>query len=364
MRNIYLAVALAALAFSACVIIDKDDDKGSSLKSGVCYVDNIPSTGDLAMCAEGITESLSRSDCEYIAEEWGGGTPNIKNSCPRGEIMKCNIENEGYLYVYGQTLVGYTCEDFGASSEGSNSVTGACYLYDDTCYDFKSIAVTSSKCINEGGTPMNSCPTSGRKLKCNDEGYYDISYYGEDWDGYTCNDLGYTDTTPSNRSSSSNPSSSSSSSSLGSGVCYVNDYYEYCYEGKTGTASPSACVSEGGVIVSNCPSGYKQKCYDSYDGNFYLYDAGETCEDWGMVSLMPSSNSNSGSNIACYIDEYEYCMEDKTGTVTPFMCDYLDGTVMSSCPSYGQELKCEDEDIIYYFYGSVWAGETCSSLDI
>jgi len=98
----------------------RPSSSSNSGTSGACYVSNIPNTLDLAMCAQGDTESFTSYECEYLAYEWGGGTPSIKNSCPTGEVLKCDIDG-GYFYIYGQiaTLLGITCDALNEPSEKS-----------------------------------------------------------------------------------------------------------------------------------------------------------------------------------------------------------------------------------------------------
>jgi len=361
MKKIYLAVALAAFALFACTFIDDDDDdKEFSPKSGACYLANFGSgAGDLAMCAEGTTESLTRSECQYIADVSGAETASVKNSCPTTWKLNCPIEG-GYIYVYGQivTASGVTCEDlFNDGGDYSNS--GACYTYeDDICWESRTGSVTSSECTYYGGTPMSTCP-SGQVLKCMD--YDEIFYfYGPYYTGETCESLGFSPASPS-----------SSSSSLASGVCYDDDY---CYESITGTITRSECISYyEGTPMNSCPTGYKLKCYDNYfDKYSYIYNNyGSTCEDYDLYpatstsssSSRQSSSSNSG-NGACYDEEFDYCWEYITEPMTRSECTYYEGTTfMDSCPA-GEQFKCVDSiyDEVDYFYGPYWEDKTCKTL--
>jgi len=384
MKNIYLAAALAAFAFSACTVIDDDDDETSNPKSGACYTD----IGDgLEMCFQGITEHLTRADCDEMSYETGN-VVRYQNSCQSGQKLKCNIDGEGYIYVYGQTVTDYglTCDDV---LNGNFGKEGICYLsdihyygivYGDLAMCLEGKSVTPFSCnyaaamYNGTASFPSNCP-SDYKLKCLGESDGQEAYvyvYGQivTAQGMTCEDAGYRD---ASQGSGSRPSSSSiypsSSSNLATGVCY--DDYGYCYESRYGTISRSECTSYyGGITMASCPSGYKLICYDDYYEEynyFYNTNANITCEyyDLSPVTSTPSSSSSSSSNSgkgACYDEEYSLCWEYATYTITSSDC--YDGEIfMSSCPG-GQLMKCSDYFEIYYLYGSEWEGATCSDFGL
>jgi len=254
----------------------------------------------------------------------------------------------------------------------SNPKSGACYLagIDKYGQPFQmcvnaDYAITLSECkdISEyyangqvSASIKSSCPPKEDLFCSYDDG--SLYLYGQIFVGTNCSDFDGSEPT--------GPSSSSNSGT--SGVCYVNDYYDkYCFEAKTGTISSSECDYEGGTIMSSCPAGQKQKCYDDYyEEIYYLYNAGETCESWGMVSLS-SSSSNSVSEM-CYVSnipntgDLAQCLEGITYTITRTECQLAaaqyggTATFPQNCPA-GYELKClakeSGEEMYVYVYGQI-----------
>jgi len=114
MKNIYFAAAaLVAFVFSAC-----SDDKDSG--GGACYItvsmyDGTPFAGT-ANCMEGISESITKSDCSEANKQMAGyATVTYKDSCPSGEKFKCKErdEDEGFEFwnfYYGPMYEGEDCE--------------------------------------------------------------------------------------------------------------------------------------------------------------------------------------------------------------------------------------------------------------
>jgi len=241
MKNVYIyfVAALAVLAFSACSTNDDDNPSsssssssaikpssssaggtkpsssstgGSGLRSGVCYFPNVYENNDevnydMGLCLEGITESITRSDCEDLGEDMEA-TSNLLNSCPSGYKLKCiDDEEEGYYYIYGQVLAdnNVTCEFFDlnsvttssssaggtrpSSSSAGGSETGVCYVNSSAldwqyCLDGKDDPITRSDCESYGNTFMKSCPPDP-KFECD---FIDthISLYGEDAESSDC----------------------------------------------------------------------------------------------------------------------------------------------------------------------------------
>jgi len=110
MKNIYFAVALAAFAFFAC----SDDKDEESSKVGACYSDIKMFEGTemegSASCTEGITQSITKADCdeaqefldEYMPEY--GTVVTFISSCPSGYKLRCKEEDgefRAYNYYYG-----------------------------------------------------------------------------------------------------------------------------------------------------------------------------------------------------------------------------------------------------------------------
>jgi len=228
MKNvyIYLAAILAVLVFSACSE-DKDDSSkggpGSSSKPGACYLtfNLIENYGD--MCFEGITESLTRSDCNELIEEMEDeGIPSgyysvkFQTSCPSGQDYKCYVdadEDEGYVYFYGSFFDKNSCNEFGgvlvtpssssakssssngstkSSSSGNTTTSGACYATSTKGYNFASCAqpMSRAECMeyDEDGIDFSyvtSCPTGACDV---DYDYYDGTTYAYYYYGDLCQD--------------------------------------------------------------------------------------------------------------------------------------------------------------------------------
>jgi len=76
-----------------------------------------PNFGD--MCAEGKIESITASDCDEMLadmdedpETAGMYTVKFQDSCPSGQQLKCDVDGEGFIYLYGLMFLGSTCESF------------------------------------------------------------------------------------------------------------------------------------------------------------------------------------------------------------------------------------------------------------
>jgi len=265
----------------------------SNSESGVCYITNtnLPNSGDLKMCAEGITEPLTRSDCEEIAEE-SGYDINFQNSCPSGQKLKCLIEDEdgaGYMYVYGQvvTSLDLTCDDlFGDDysepsssssyrpSSSSNFEAGVCYV--NNFYGHGDLAIcaqsaqpiTSSNCIawapsETTANTQASCPSAGRKLTCSDDAGYIYYVYGQEVTDYglTCDYY--------------LPGTSSNSGT----ACYIlNESFfgTVCIDDMSSSECDEWAEGAEWTMRNSCPPGYKLDCSE-YGIYFYDHVAGSTC---------------------------------------------------------------------------------------
>jgi len=369
MKNIYFAIALVflvLLAFTACSTGGNGDDDssgnsssgtssggnggsgksssskggGTGSKAGACYITFNLLGGYADMCFEGITEALTRSDCNEILEEMnddpeisGAFSVEFMNSCPTTQDYKCyivddDVLDEGYAYLYGSFYDEGSCDEFGgidvtpkqsssskkasSSSAGSGSQTGACYLsYSDlyagnhVCEEGISEPITKALCDYIGEELVNtgmietykfqsSCP-SGESLRCLNDPIR-VYYYGSEFTDRTCSNLGYDDdpAAPKRSSSSAGGGSKSSSSGGTQGACYASSLYEdynFCIE----PISSSYCKIYAELYEdyydfstrTSCPkSGYK--CTYEEDGiNYYFYGEGadeSDCEDEGYYN--------------------------------------------------------------------------------
>jgi hypothetical protein len=64
-------------------------------------------------------ENISFSECEEIRAEGeapeDGWIVDFMNSCPAGQVHRCDIEEDGIVYYvryYGEYYEDFTCEDF------------------------------------------------------------------------------------------------------------------------------------------------------------------------------------------------------------------------------------------------------------
>jgi len=191
---------------------------GSGSQTGVCYFpnawENQPTNDVLGLCIEGESESLTRSDCEDIADE-DDLTLNFRASCPTGYGLQCGYgEDDVYLYayLYGDEAIrnnNITCRrlnmdpvtDRSSSSKKASSSSaagggsqGACYVSEiGSDYAFCMEPMTRSECEEEDDDEdynvsyRTSCP-SGYECKL-EWGEMDLYFYGEDAE-YICYDDG------------------------------------------------------------------------------------------------------------------------------------------------------------------------------
>jgi len=167
----------------------------------VCYVSNIPNTGDLAQCLEGINYTMTRAECQLGAAQ-NNGIASFPQVCSAEYKLKCIADYDGlqmYVYIYGEivTLSGMTCEKIGfidadSPSNPSSSAT-ACYVIDDEDYGTTCLEdMTSSECADWAAGEwhmVDSCPSSGIVRRCDYYSTNDIYFYDSMWVNLTCDDL-------------------------------------------------------------------------------------------------------------------------------------------------------------------------------
>ena len=284
MKNIYFAVALVLLVFLACSPTDGDVDgtgtsssnglgsrssssKGGSnqgSKPGACYftLTLMDDYGD--MCTEGRTESLTAANCREMLADMnsqpgmtGAYTVKFMNSCPSGQDLKCAIEDEGFMYLYGSFFEDKTCRDLemdpiqssnskaSSSSKGGGAQGGYCFWEEDDDCEKIPTGLNALDCIEEGGIPVAQCPN-----------------------------------VPAS-SSSKKASSSSAGNSTSGNACYV--YYEdydnsvewgFCIKPTTRSECNSFQDEEDDAIIrfsDSCPSNPRVTCPPSGGKNVYFY---------------------------------------------------------------------------------------------
>jgi len=199
MKNIYIAIAIALLAFYAC----SPEGSGGGGSGGACYLTFTLMADFGDMCYE--SADLTSSDCRELAADMDGYTGKFMNSCPSGQDYICEVDGER-AYLYGSFFDKNTCRDyFGvdpvksssstgstkssssagstkSSSSGNTTTSGACYLYDDDGYAICYKPSTSAECREEGYDWdhfefRDSCP-SGYCDNFEDDGE-DVYLYGE-----------------------------------------------------------------------------------------------------------------------------------------------------------------------------------------
>ncbi len=307
MKNIYiyLVTILAVLVFSACSNGDDNNDEysssakgGSKLsssskgatsgpdsKSGACYLTFTGRENYLNLCAEGISRSVTRSDCDAFLEEMNADpdmpnafTAEFMNSCPSGQRLKCEGEDEEvfegtlYMYAYGSGFRGATCEDIMGDDEDDEPSSSSA-----------------------GGTTRPSSSSKGSQGGdqgyCIFDDYYGTEHYCQeipsDYDVQSCIDMGGR---PVNSCPTTEPSSSSASNPNSGGACYsyFSEYWEetFCLEPVSSSECTRIGMDFGNPVsfqTSSCQPGYRYKCNPINGVDVYLYgdDAEPSdCEDF------------------------------------------------------------------------------------
>jgi len=86
---------------------DSNTDSGY----GACFIN----ASFFQVCMEGITNPMTRSECEEIGDEFGFSV-SFGNSCPTGHQLRCEEYDDEYdeayvSYYYGDMFEGLTCDD-------------------------------------------------------------------------------------------------------------------------------------------------------------------------------------------------------------------------------------------------------------
>jgi len=245
MKKIYFAVALVflvLLAFSACSNGGGSDDSGTSSGGGyrsssskggnssstgddtrsssskpssssrggigsvVCYTPDLMEKGNededepelLPACFEGKTVSVTQAVCRELTKE-KDATFYFQNSCPLEHVLKCDADDELYVYLSGEAIADKTCSDFDFAPV---SVQGACYASVDESfgedYAFCWEPTTNLDCEEyavDYGDSYNvsfktSCPSGpNQKCKVTDDDGINYYFYGEDAEDICSEDI-------------------------------------------------------------------------------------------------------------------------------------------------------------------------------
>ncbi|MDR2584321.1 MAG: hypothetical protein LBC75_12650 [Fibromonadaceae bacterium] len=253
MKNIYFAVVLALLAFSAC---SNDPD------------DNSPS-------------SSSKPDNSSSSNQDNSSSSNSDNS------SSSNLDNSS------------------SSKPDDDSNSGGCLTKRNgtnfQCLE-KSEYFGEVLCTIIQGEWVDSCPPGGSICETESGGISTTSHFYDE-ENNPCSPLYSSSSIITNTPSSSSSSNvSSSSSNLGSRACYlalmIPNFGDMCAESETEPATPSDCeelveVANSevsglytGEIMDSCPSGFTLKCEIEADGEdeggfMYFYGSmftNATCE--------------------------------------------------------------------------------------